>query len=223
MKSIVQFPNFEKYMIQRSFLAKIKQKWRLLIIGSLGFAVILSLLLLLFPSFFNTADIKHGEIVESIQELAILATAEAHVKTVIEQEDNEIFGKEIPYNIPGTQRHLLLIVPATIIAGVDLKNINENNIQFNDKKNELTINLPKATVLQEPSINMSEVKAFSTEGIFRDKVDWEEGFELAALAKQQIKEEALAMGLLSHAETNTIKTLQQFFESTGYKVNVHFQ
>ena len=33
--------------------------------------------------------------VENVQELATLATAEAHVKTVIEQEDNKIFGKDI--------------------------------------------------------------------------------------------------------------------------------
>ena len=33
--------------------------------------------------------------VEQVQELATLATAEAYVKVIIEQEDNKLFGKDI--------------------------------------------------------------------------------------------------------------------------------
>lgn len=56
-----------------------------------------------------------------MQDLAVLATAEAHVKVIMEQEDNKLFGKDISVDIPGTKRELLLVVPATVLAGVDLK------------------------------------------------------------------------------------------------------
>jgi hypothetical protein len=38
--------------------------------------------------------------VERVQALATLATAEAHVKEVIKDEDNKFFGKDIPIDLP---------------------------------------------------------------------------------------------------------------------------
>src|SRR5690606_26176787 len=118
--------------------------------------------------------------VENVQELSTLATAEAHVKVIIEQEDNKLFGEEINVNFPGTQRELLLVGPATVIAGVDLKGITSEDIKIDEKNKKLEMSLPPAAFIQEPAIQMEKVKTFSDEGLFRGEVKWDEGFNLAA-------------------------------------------
>ncbi|WP_257009400.1 hypothetical protein [Bacillus sp. 7884-1] len=55
--------------------------------------------------------------VEQVQELAVLATAEEHVKVIQEQEDNKLFGKDISVDILGTKRELLLVVPSYSACG----------------------------------------------------------------------------------------------------------
>ena len=161
--------------------------------------------------------------VEQIQELATLATAEAHVKVIIEQEDNKLFGNDIPINLPGTKREILLIVPATVIAGVDLKGITSEDIKVNDNEKELEIILPRATLIQDPTIQMDSVKTFSDEGLFRGEMKWDEGFDLAAVAQEELKDEAIEIGLLESAEKSAEKVLEGFFGNLGYTVKLTFK
>lgn len=161
--------------------------------------------------------------VEDIKELATLATAEASVKAVIEQEDNKLFGNDIRFNIPGTKRETLLIVPATVIAGVDLKGITENDIKVNDKEKVLDILLPHADLIQEPAIQMDKLITYSDEGIFRGEMKWDEGFDIVAEAQDEIREEAIELGLLKTAEESAEKVLVGFFDKLGYTVNVTFK
>lgn len=160
--------------------------------------------------------------VEQIQELAMLATAEAHVTVTIEEKDNKLFGNNIPVNLPGTKRELLLIVPATVIAGVDLQGITSDDIKVNEDKMELEIILPRATLIQEPAILMDRVKTISDEGLFRGEVKWDEGFDLAAVAQEEIKVEAVEIGLLESAEKSAEKVLEGFFGNLGYTVKLTF-
>lgn len=160
--------------------------------------------------------------VEQIQELAMLATAEAHVTVTIEEKDNKLFGNNIPVNLPGTKRELLLIVPATVIAGVDLKELTSDDIKVNEDEKELEIVLPRATLIQEPAILMDRVKTISDEGLFRGEVKWDEGFDLAAVAQEEIKVEAVEIGLLESAEKSAEKVLEGFFGNLGYTVKLTF-
>jgi hypothetical protein len=161
--------------------------------------------------------------VEHVQELSTLATSKAHVNVIIEQEDNKIFGKDIQLNLPGTKRELLLVVPATVIAGVDLKEISSNEIRINEKEKELEIVLPPATFLQDPAIQMDKVRTISDEGLFRGEIEWAEGFDLAAEAQEQVKEEAIEIGILQTAEKNAEKVLKEFFGNLGYSVKISFE
>ncbi|WP_099354890.1 DUF4230 domain-containing protein [Fredinandcohnia onubensis] len=161
--------------------------------------------------------------VEDIKELATLATAEASVKTVIKQEDNKLFGNDLPIKVPGTKREILLIVPGTVIAGVDLKAITEDDIKVNEKEKVLDIVLPHAELIQDPTIQMEKLITFSDEGIFRGEVKWDEGFDLAAEAQETIRKEAIEGGLLVKAEKSAEKVLVGFFDNLGYTVNVTFK
>jgi Protein of unknown function (DUF4230) len=171
----------------------------------------------------STFTEEKGSFVERIQEMSSLATAQGFVKAVIEQEDNQLFGKEINADLPGTKRKLLMVVPGTVLAGVDLQGIDEKDIVVNEEKKEIQLTLPGAEILQEPSIDTDNIKTFSVEGIFRNDVDWNEGFALAEVAKDQISQEAIEQGILQAAEKNAEKSLKGFFEQLGYDVKIDFQ
>lgn len=195
-----------------------------------GFRIFLTVLLLVVIAsgatwlFFGSTFKKESTIaVEQVREIAKLATAEALVTVTIEEEDNKLFGKNIPVNLPGTKRELLLVVPATVIAGVDLKGITSDDIKVNEDKKELEIVLPRATLIQEPAILMDHVKTISDEGLFRGEVKWDEGFDLAAEAQGDIKDEAIKIGLLESAEKSAEKVLEGFFGNLGYTVKLTFK
>ena len=173
--------------------------------------------------FGNTFKKESTVFVEQVQEIARIATAEAHITVTIEEEDNKLFGNNIPVNLPGTKRELLLIVPATVIAGVDLQEITSDDIKVNEDKKELEIVLPRATLIQDPAIQMDQVKTFSDEGLFRGDVTWDEGFDLAAVAQKEIKDKAIEIGLLESAEKSAEKVLKSFFSNLGYTVKITFK
>lgn len=170
-----------------------------------------------------TPQVEKGSFIEHMKELSSLASSQAFVKAVIEKEDNQFFGKEINANFPGTKRKLLLVVPGTVTAGVDLQNIDENRVKINEEEKTLEITLPHAAIIQEPSLDFEQVQAFSVEGIFREEVDWEEAYELAAEAKTLVQEEAITQGLLEMAEKNAEKMLKEFFTQIGYEVSIHYE
>ncbi|WP_394186771.1 DUF4230 domain-containing protein [Metabacillus halosaccharovorans] len=158
--------------------------------------------------------------VEHVQELATLATAQAHMKAVIHEEDNKQIFWSI--NLPGTKRELLLVVPATVIAGVDLKGITSEDMVINEETKEIDITLPHAEFIQDPSLQMDKIQAYDNSGVFRGDVKWDEGFDLAAKAQEQIRQDAISDGLLDTAEENAEKVLKEFFKNIGYTVNVTF-
>ncbi|MEH7248300.1 DUF4230 domain-containing protein [Neobacillus niacini] len=192
--------------------------------------IILTILLLLIIAsgviwLFTGSTFKHKSVifVENVQELATLATAEAHMKAVIQEEDNKIFGKDIAKNLPGTKRELLFIVPGTVIAGVDLKGITSKDMVINEETKEIDITLPHSKFIQEPSLQMDKRLSYENGGLFRADAKMDEGFGLAAKAQEYIRQEAKSIGLLDTAEKNAEKVLKEFFKNIGYKVNVKFK
>jgi hypothetical protein len=171
------------------------------------------------------ATLKSASVVVSIQKLATLATAQAHVKTIISEEDNKLFGKDIPFDfdIPGSKRTLFLVVSGEVTAGVDLKDLTKKDITLDTKKKTIHITLPHAAIVQAPSIDSKNIQTFSSEGLFRSEPNWDEGFKLEDHAKQKIEKEAIQAGLLKTAEDNARLALQDFFEILNYTVTVTFK
>jgi hypothetical protein len=165
----------------------------------------------------NQATVQSGSFIEQIKDLSSLASSQAYVKAVIEKEDNQLFGKEISTNLPGTKRKFLLIIPGAVTAGVDLTGITESNLHVNEEEKIIEIKLPQASIIQEPTLDFDHAQVFSVEGIFRDEVNWNEAYELAEEAKGLVKEEAISQGLIQVAEQNAEKTLTEFFSALGYR------
>ena len=158
--------------------------------------------------------------VERVQELATLATAEAYTKEVIFLEDQKNF---LNIDLPGTKREVLLVVPATVLAGVDLKGVTSKDMVIHEDTKEIDITLPHAEIIQDPAIQMDKIQFLDKNGLFRADLKMKEGMHLLADAKENIREDAISGGLLDTAEKNAEKALKEFFKTNGYTVNVTFQ
>jgi hypothetical protein len=194
-----------------------------------GLKIILAILVLLIITsgvirLFGGSTFKQESVtfVERVQELATLATAEAHMKVVLHEKDNKIFGKDIPLDLPGTKREVLLVVPATVIAGVDLKEITSEDMNINEKTKEIDITLPHAELIQDPSLQMDKIQYVNDSGFLRGDIKMNGEFDLSAKAQELSRQEAISSGLLDTAEKNAEKALKGVFKNIGYTINVKF-
>lgn len=192
------------------------------------FLLIAIAIALLFVGFYfltngSTFTEEKTTFLEQIQDLNELATAEAYTKVIIEQQDNELFGQSIGVNFPGTKRQLLVVIPGSIKAGIDLSEVTEKDLTVNDEEKTVKLSLPRADFLGGAELFFDEVEVFSYEGLFRGKANIEEAYELAEEAKKLILEEAGGQGVLQMAERNAEKTLQEMFSFAGYEVTVEFK
>ena len=164
-----------------------------------------------------------GTFIEHIQELNELATAEAYTKAVIKRQDNKLFGQSIGLNVPGTNRQLLVVIPGSVKAGVDLSAVTADDLNVNESAKTVKLQLPAATFLGGAEIFFDKVEVYSFEGIFREKANIEEAYELAEEAKNMIVEETKEQGVLQTAQQNAEKALQEMFSFAGYDVTIEFK
>lgn len=171
----------------------------------------------------STFTEQKGAYLERIQSLNELATAEAYTKVIIERQDNTLFGQSIGLNLPGTKRQLLVVVPGSVKAGVNFSGLTEKDIQIDHDDKTATLTLPHATFLGGAEIYFDQVEVYSYEGLFREKANIEEAYELASEAKKMILEETAGQGVLTLAEQNAEKTLREMFSFAGYDVTIEFK
>ncbi|GEN84294.1 hypothetical protein SLU01_26060 [Sporosarcina luteola] len=176
-----------------------------------------------FLSLGSTFTEQKGVFLEHIQELNEMATAEAYTKVIVERQDNQLFGQSIGMNVPGTKRQLLVVIPGSVKAGVDLSDLTEKDVIIDEEKKTAKLILPEAKFLGGAEIYFDEVEVYSYEGVFREKADIEEAYELAAEAKTLILEEATGQGVLKTAQYNAEKTLREMFSFAGYDVTIEFK
>ena len=83
--------------------------------------------------------------------------------------------------------------------------------------------MPKPEFLGGPEILFEQVEVFSYEGLFREKADIKEGYELAETAKEMMIEETTGQGILELAEENAAKSVKEMFQLVNYDVEVEFK
>ncbi|GGA21833.1 DUF4230 domain-containing protein [Psychrobacillus lasiicapitis] len=171
----------------------------------------------------STFTENKGSIVERVQALNELSTAEAYTKVIIERQDNQLFGKEIGIDLPGTKRQILVVVPGAVRAGVDFSQVTESDIKVDDESKTATLTLPMPKFLGGPEIFFDQVEVFSYEGLFREKADITEAYELAETAKEMMIEETTGQGILQLAEENAEKSVKEMFQLVEYDVQVQFK
>ncbi|MFD1205638.1 DUF4230 domain-containing protein [Sporosarcina contaminans] len=206
---------------------KIFSTWRksMIVVAILLILFVLSLPFLTFKylTLGSTYTEQKGVFLERIQDLKEIATAEAYTKVIIERQDNQLFGQDIGMDLPGTKRQLLVVVPGSVKAGVDLSGMTEQDIVVDENKKTVKLTLPTAEFLGGAEIYFDQIEMFSYEGLLRSKADIQEGYEIADEAKELIMEEAAAQGVLDMARYNAEKTLKEMFSFAGYDVTIEFK
>lgn len=171
----------------------------------------------------STFTENKGAFLEQIQSMNELTTAEAYTKVMIERQDNAIFGQEIGLDLPGTKRQLLVVIPGSVKAGIDFSKVEENDIVLNEEAKTATLTLPKAEFLGGPEIFFDQVEVFSYEGVFREKADITEAFDLAKEAEKLMVEETTGQGVLERAQENAARSVSEMFSLVEYDVTVEFE
>lgn len=171
----------------------------------------------------STFTEEKGVFLERIQDLNEMATAEAYTKVIVERTDNQLFGQSIGLNVPGTKRQLLVVIPGSIKAGIDMSSVTEKDVTIDEENKTMKLVLPSAEFLGGAEINFEAVEVYSYEGVFREKADIKEAYSLANEAQTLIKEEATGQGVLKMAQFNAEKTLKEMFSFAGYDVTIEFK
>jgi hypothetical protein len=186
-------------------------------------AVILPVVALRMLTGGSTFTEQKGAVIERVQEMSELVTAEAYTKVVIEESDNELFGMSLGRDIPGTKRHILVIIPGSVKAGIDFSNVKEDDITIDEDSKTITLIVPEPEFLGDPEIRFDERKVFSSEGLFRDPPDIQKGYDIAEKAQKMMIKEATEQGVLVSARENAEKSLKQMYSFSGYDVQVEFK
>ena len=171
----------------------------------------------------STFTEQKSAFVERVQDLQELTTAEAYIKVLVERTDNEVFGKSIGINVPGTKRNLLVVIPGSVKAGIDLSKISDKEMRVDEEEKSIKLTVPRAEFLGGAELYFDKVEIYSVEGLFRGKADIQEGYELADEAKKLIVKEASEQGVLETAEQNAEKTLTDMFSFAGYELDIEFK
>lgn len=211
--------------LERPFNGLPKKLWVFLVLGIALVVAFVAISRMDFVGLISGSSYKEQKsmVVERLQELDQLTTAEAVTTVIIQRENNELFGQEIGFPIPGTFRKVLVEVPGTVRAGIDMSEVTENDVELDEEAMTATITVPKPKLLGQPTIMNDQVKVYSIEGLLRDEASITEGFEIASEAQKLMVERAQSIGLLSLAETNAEKVLQDMFQLVEYEVTIEFE
>jgi len=158
--------------------------------------------------------VKQTQLVPLLKQMSDLATVEYVITKIIKASDDP------PWYKVGN-RKILMSCKASMIAGIDLSKINEENITTSGK--EITMVLPKANLL---SINIKpeDIKTeYEDVSIFRTAFTNAERDALSAQGELQIKNSADSLGILQAAEVNATLVLSNFLRKLGYEtINIRY-
>jgi hypothetical protein len=145
-------------------------------------------------------------VVEQIQSLSRLETAQYTVKTVLTGESTG----PIP---PLTSDKILFIAYGQVVAGVDLSKLTDADVQV--VSNTVTLRLPAAEILSS-RLDNDKSNVYDRQTGFFTKADPNLESQIRQKAEQEIRQEALEGGILSNAQTNAEKTVRVLLEHLQY-------
>lgn len=147
-------------------------------------------------------------LIKEVQQLARLETASLDlIQAFPATRDNERFG-----GIFGEE--LIFIANGKAIAGVDLRNMEEEDFQIVDNQT-IKINLPKAKVFNVIIDNNTSYIACRSKG-FLATADPQLETEVRITAQNKFEETVLKSDLLNEANKNTQNTIKGLAQKIGY-------
>jgi len=161
--------------------------------------------------FYPTRQPRRIEI-QTLKDLAELATIEYDVKKIIKAKDVRWYG----------DRKILIETAAVLKAGIDLGELSKQDILING--DAITINLPQPRLLQLDMKPRDMREIFNDSGTLRQDFSNEEKDQLLIQGQEDIKNRIAEMGILKRAAQNTKLLLESWIKQTGFReVNIVFK
>jgi hypothetical protein len=157
----------------------------------------------------DTIDISQPTVIASIQRLARL-------ESVVYTMDKVVEGNRSSEYLPDilTGDKILMIVHGQAVAGVDLSNVQAGNVQIDGRS--VTITMPAAELLSV-SLDNSKTRVYSRITGLLVPADPNLESEVREKAQAELRQSALASGILTTAEGNARATLTTLLHSLGFQ------
>lgn len=158
-------------------------------------------------------------VIAAVRQLASLETVNFHMERVIELRDQQrhLLG------LVQSEDVLLLIAAADVVAGVDLSELREEDVEFDLERRSARLTLPPPRVLSARLDNdRTYVHKRSTDALARR----EETLETRARqeAERVLRQAALDAGILAQARASALRTVGGLVQSLGFaQVDVQFR
>ena len=167
----------------------------------------------------ETVDRSQPVLLRSLERLSEYRAATANLQVVVDVEQDT---KLLPDFIKGERT--LLVAAGNVDAAVDFRGLGGDDVQVNDDRTSVTIDLPAPT-LSDARVDLARTRVFDTDRGLLDRVgdafgngDPDEERKLLALAERKLAEGARAnAGLLRAAERNTRSMLEGLLRGLGFE------
>jgi hypothetical protein len=182
----------------------------------------------ILPDFANpfteeTVDRSQRAVLKSIENIGEYRAASGHFEVIVDLEKDTAF----PSAILGTRT--LFVAVGTVDSGVDLSNLDEEDVVVSNNRRSATITLPQPQLF-DAQLDLSKSYVYDREegvlneigGLFTDDSNYQQ--ELYRLAERKLNTAARQnSGLLRRAEGNTRELLEGLLGGLGFtSVTVRF-
>lgn len=162
-------------------------------------------------------NLDQAAVVKEMRELQRLETATFTLEKIVEAGTTTTTGSSFEEFLVGDK--ILLIAHGQIIAGFDMQNINENDIQINDQS--ITVTLPPPQILVS-KLDNEKTKVYDRDKGLLTKGDEHLESEARKNAEIAIRQAACEAGILEQAGENGKKQLTSLLQALNF-TNVTIQ
>ena len=160
-----------------------------------------------------TVERPMPSVVLAVQSLARLQSVSFHMERIVDLTKKE----QALWGLVETQDNILLVAVGDVEAGVDLGQLQKDDVIVDAERKKVTIRLPQPAVFAARLDNeRTYVHSRQTDLLGKRDVSLET--EARKRAEQAIHQSALDAGILRHAETSAINTVRSLVLSLGYEM-----
>jgi hypothetical protein len=151
--------------------------------------------------------VTHGVVVEQMRAVAKLVSSETTLRDVVVYRNRRL----------GSTKRSLVVVTGKVLAGIDLDQGTEVNIDHPARR--VSIVLPRAKVL---GVEVTQLRTYDERSGLWNPFRPEDRDTIYDLARDQLISAAGELGVVSHAEESARRLLGALIHPDGYSVEVTF-
>lgn len=156
----------------------------------------------------NRTAITHDLVVDRVQNVAKLVSAEATVRDVLTYRNTWY----------GSTKQSLVVVTARLLAGIDLSS--GSDVKIDETARRIEIALPHASML---AVEVTDMRTYDEQRGLWNPFRPEDRDRIFQLARQQLRRSADQMGLAARAEASAKEMLETMFSVEGWRAEVRFR